>query len=153
MFWLNNKENNFQLHTLIWGPELASCEPVNCDKKMENIINIYRPAINFLPLGNFSCFFVVCWFFFKINFFEKFFQERHLSVKQIGSRENVGPDLGPICLQMLSDYTRRQRVNQSRKQFKFFISGKTIGSTSLHKIVFNHEIKSFDNRFYYIIYK
>ena len=20
MFWLRNKENNFQLHTLIWGP-------------------------------------------------------------------------------------------------------------------------------------
>ena len=22
MFWLRNKENNFQLRTLIWGPEL-----------------------------------------------------------------------------------------------------------------------------------
>ena len=24
MFWLRNKKNNFQLHTLIWGPELSS---------------------------------------------------------------------------------------------------------------------------------
>ena len=22
MFWLRNKKNNFQIHTLIWGPEL-----------------------------------------------------------------------------------------------------------------------------------
>ena len=41
------------------------------------------------PLGNLSCFFVVCWFFFKINFFEKFFQQYHLSVKQIGSRSGL----------------------------------------------------------------
>ena len=34
--------------------------------------------------------------FFKINFFEKFFQEYHQNVKQIGSRSGpmfVGPDL------------------------------------------------------------
>ena len=37
-------------------------------------------------LGNFSRFFVVCWFFFKINFFEKFFVIYHSSVKQIGNR-------------------------------------------------------------------
>ena len=23
MFWLRNKKNNFQLHNLIWGPDLA----------------------------------------------------------------------------------------------------------------------------------
>ena len=40
--------------------------------------------------------------FFKINLFEKIFQEYHLSVEQIGSRSGphfVRPDLGPICLQ------------------------------------------------------
>ena len=41
--------------------------------------------------------FVVSCFFFKINFYEKFFQEYYQSVKQ--SRQNVGPDLGPNCLQ------------------------------------------------------
>ena len=43
--------------------------------------------------------------FFKINFFEKFFQEYHQSVKQF-----VGPDLGPNCLQVTADDTRRLRV-------------------------------------------
>ena len=53
--------------------------------------------------------------FFNTNFFEKFFQEYHQSVKQFGSSQapqNVGPDLGPNCLQRLSaDDTSRQRVN------------------------------------------
>ena len=26
MFWLRNKKNNFQLHTLIWGPDLPDPE-------------------------------------------------------------------------------------------------------------------------------
>ena len=44
----------------------------------------------FYQLGNFSWFFlVICWFFFKINFFEKFFQEYHQSVKQFGSRSGI----------------------------------------------------------------
>ena len=54
--------------------------------------------------------------FFKINFFEKFFQEYIQSVitnsldpDQV--RHSVGLDLGPNCLQRLSaDDTRRQRV-------------------------------------------
>ena len=62
----------------------------------------------------FSCSFVVCWSFFKINFFKKFFQEYHLIVKQLGlyqAGQNVRPDLDPNCLQKLSaedtrlDYT------------------------------------------------
>ena len=31
-------------------------------------------CIDSLPLGNLYAFFLVCWFFFKINFFEKFFK-------------------------------------------------------------------------------
>ena len=46
--------------------------------------------------------------FFKINFFEKIFQEYHLSVKQIGSRRLVRPDLGPNCLQKLSAYDTKR---------------------------------------------
>ena len=53
--------------------------------------------------------------FSKSFIFEKFFQEYHMSVKQIGSRSGptfFRPDLGPNCLQRLSaDDTRRQRVN------------------------------------------
>ena len=60
----------------------------------------------------------VFFFKFKINFFEKFFQEYHQSVSQFGSNSgltNVGPDLVPNCLQKLSaDGTSRQRVNGFR---------------------------------------
>ena len=56
--------------------------------------------------------------FSKSFIFEKFFQEYHLSVKQIDpdqARRFVGPDLGPNCLPRLSaDDTRRQRVNTQR---------------------------------------
>ena len=64
-------------------------------------------ALTLCSLGNFSCFFVVCWFF------SKFFQEYHLSVKQIGYRSGVRfvwPDLGPICLQRLSAEDTRNHV-------------------------------------------
>ena len=91
------------------------------NEEKANIVNL-QPSISFLtiwkkrsfiertynililcPLGIFSCLFVVCWIFFKINIFEKNFQEYHLSVKQVGSRS--GPML---CLQRLwADNTRR----------------------------------------------
>ena len=44
--------------------------------------------------------------FFKIILFKKFFQEHYQGVKRFGSRSgqmSVGPDLGPNCLQRLSD--------------------------------------------------
>ena len=57
--------------------------------------------------------------FFKFNFFEKFFQEYHQSVKQFGSRSVptfCQPNPSPNCLQRLSaDDTSRHRVNL--KQF------------------------------------
>ena len=63
-------------------------------------------------LGHFSCVLSPV-DFFKIIFFEKFFQEYHQSVKHF-----VGPDLGPNCLQRLSaDHT-------SRQEFKYFLSSK-----------------------------
>ena len=43
--------------------------------------------------------------FFKINFFEKFFQEYHQSVNSLDPDQaghSVGPDLGQSCLQRLS---------------------------------------------------
>ena len=51
---------------------------------------------------------------FKINFFEKFFQEYHQSVKQFGSRSGqcfVEPDLALNCLysRLSADEISRQR--------------------------------------------
>ena len=40
--------------------------PTCISERQKNVI-IYTPSM----LGNFSCFFVVCWFFFKSSFFEK----------------------------------------------------------------------------------
>ena len=52
------------------------------------------------PLGNFSCIFVVCGFFFQINL-----------------------DLGPICLKRFSaDDTRRQRVKTNSTCVIFFFA-------------------------------
>ena len=49
--------------------------------------------------------------FFKINFFEKFFQEYLIRVSNSldpdQAQHFVGPDLGPNCLQKLADDTRR----------------------------------------------
>ena len=67
-------------------------------------------------------------FFFKINFFIKFFQEYHPSDKQFGSRQagrSVGPDLDPNRLQRLSaDNTSRQRVKARLHKQMFAISTK-----------------------------
>ena len=64
--------------------------------------------------GKFADFLPCADLFFKIDFFEKFFQEHHQSVKQLDpdlDRHYVGSDLGPNCLQQLSaDVTSSQRV-------------------------------------------
>ena len=74
-----------------------------------------RTVFNLHQLGCFATFCVVCWIFFKITFFKKFFQE-YLRVSNIldqdQARSFVGPDLVPTCLQRLSaDDISRQRVN------------------------------------------
>ena len=51
--------------------------------------------------SNFSCFLSPD-DFLKINFFKKFFQEYHQSVKQFGSRSKCRPDLELNCSQRLS---------------------------------------------------
>ena len=62
--------------------------------------------------------FVVCWFFFKINFLKRFFQEYHRNFKQFGpwsgpTIRRDWPDLCPNCFQRLSaDDTGRQRVKR-----------------------------------------
>ena len=61
-------------------------------------------------------FVICCFFFFKINFFEKFFREYHQGKNSLDpdqARHIVRPDLGPSCLQKLSaDDTSRKRVNK-----------------------------------------
>ena len=63
------------------------------------------------PLGNFSCFFVVCWFFFSLkNVFRNTIRV-HNSKDSDQARHFVGLDLGPNCLQrLLADDFRKQRV-------------------------------------------
>ena len=57
-------------------------------------------------LSNFHAFVVVCWQFFKMNFFKIPFRNpirvsNSLDLDQ--DRHFVGPDLGPNCLQRVSD--------------------------------------------------
>ena len=93
-------------------------------------VTLYRPMsslcwptnLTLCMLGNFACFFVVCGFFLKINFFKK-----HLSgiVRVSNSldpdqaRQKVGLDLGPKCLQRLSaDYksSHKRGTSQAKKE-------------------------------------
>ena len=53
-----------------------------------NIAKLTCVCLTLYLLGNFSCFFGICWY---INFFEKFFQEYHQNVKQL--RPTSGPIL------------------------------------------------------------
>ena len=103
MFWLRNKKNNFQLHTLIWEPachskpvtlfwytSIAGCKKPKCLLVFLSVAGC-RASEN---LDDFQCssacrvifldFFVSR--LFKNQFFEKFFKEYHQGVKQFGSR-------------------------------------------------------------------
>ena len=65
--------------------------------------------------GNFSCFFVGCWFFSKSTFSKNSFWNTirvSNSLDPDQARHFVGPGLGPNCLQSLSaDDISRQRAN------------------------------------------
>ena len=73
-------------------------------------------CITICMLGNFlyPCLSSVDFFRPKSSFFEKLFQTYHQSVKYLGSRsdrQNVGPDMGPNCLQrLLADDTSQETV-------------------------------------------
>ena len=57
------------------------------------------------PLGNFSCVFVVCWFFSKSTLSKNSFSNTigvSNSLDPDQARHSVGPDLGLNCLQRLS---------------------------------------------------
>ena len=81
----------------------------SCDKVYITCMQIYQ--LTPCPLGIFHAFCRLL-IFFKINFFEKKFQECHPIENRLDpdqTRHFVRPDLGPICLQRLSaDDTSRQ---------------------------------------------
>ena len=60
-----------------------------CKKFSETLLPYSSIKINFLPPVKFFMFFCRLFFFFKINLFEKFFQEEHLGAKQIGPRSGL----------------------------------------------------------------
>ena len=70
-----------------------------------------QQILNSLHAGYFFMLFLLSADFFKMNFFNKFFQENYYSVKQF-DRLSVVPDLGSNCLQRLSadDKSRRWQV-------------------------------------------
>ena len=77
---------------------------INCFQlfsKVEAKVSVKDYLLTLCMLGNFSCnaFKICCLLlnFFKINFFEKFFQEHYQSVSNA-----LDPDLGPNCMQRLS---------------------------------------------------
>ena len=78
-------------------------------------------------------FVVIILIFFKINFFNTFFQEYHVSVNQSGPRDQtllkVVPDLGPNYLQRLSaeDTSRYGKVFKSIIIFGVFLFFKRVG--------------------------
>ena len=57
-------------------------------------------------------------FFFKINFFKKFFKDYHQMIRVSNSldpdqaRHFVGPDLGPNCLQNCKSYQQMTKVGK-----------------------------------------
>ena len=92
----------------------------NTSKKKKHC-NIYGfTAFSSLPLGNFACFIVFCWFFSKSTFSKNSFRNTFRVSSKLDtdqSRHFVGPDLGPNYLQRLTaDDTSRQIWNLSDKR-------------------------------------
>ena len=66
-------------------------------------------------------FFDVCWFFFKINFFEKFFQEYDQSVNQFASRSGLTFCWAWSGSKLLAKvFSRRQKSSLAGKALKLF---------------------------------
>ena len=114
-FWKTSKIWNCRLLQIIGG---ALRDNIGCGAHGKHLVDMFSVhshnkcfflheacfvvLVNSLHAGKFFTIFCRLLFFFKIIVFEKFFQEYHQSVKQFGSRSNVGPDLGPSCLKRLS---------------------------------------------------
>ena len=101
---------------------------------LNNVDNILLPVANVCLSTLVFPIMIRCWvilyafcrlliFFFKIIFFEKFFQEYHQSIEQFESDQArcfVSPVLCPNCLQKLSaDGNRRQNVKVPFGEVRF----------------------------------
>ena len=76
--------------------------------------------------------------FFKINFFEEFFQKYHQSVKQFGSRSGptfFSPDLGSNCLQRYEQTTQLSGFFDISEYEK----GKAFTNIKFHVYLFTQE--------------
>ena len=91
------------------------------------IISISRNVITVCTLDDFNTFVVICWLFFKINFFQAFFQEHYQSVKRSISRS--GPTFcrywsgnklfaKVISRQQKSPLTRKEYGNLGNNKYK-----------------------------------
>ena len=73
-------------------------------------------------LGKFSCFCCRLLTFFKINFFKKKIRNTirvSNSLDPDQDLQNVGPDLGPNCLQMLSVDDKNSLLHVARKELRW----------------------------------
>ena len=92
----------------------------------------YKPILSTFTLcmlGNLSCFHCRLLIFFKIDFFEKFFQECYQCVKRFGSRP--GPTF--FLRRLYADDTRRERVNEWL--YAYVISTKVLRAGSFYLIM------------------
>ena len=87
-----------------------------CREIRKNYLDTFL-LLSLCMLGNFACFFVVCGFFFSINFFQKkIFQEYHQNVKQFGSRS------GQIWVQTVcKGYQQMIKVDTSEERVKSYV--------------------------------
>ena len=99
----------------VW-PAVCSGNAIRHKRKV-TILMEFNPEL-FACWVIFHALVVVCWLFFKINFFKKIFQELYQSVKWFGSRSgpifcdfSVGPDLGQNCLTKVA--TSNEKVEAS----------------------------------------
>ena len=109
------------------------CWP-NCTPYAQNPMS----DITLCLLGKFFMLFCCLLIFFKINFFEEFFQKYHQSVKQFGSRSGptfVSPDLGSNCLQ------RHEQTTQLSGFFDIseYEKGKAFTNIKFHVYLFTQE--------------
>ena len=96
MFWLRNKKNIFQLHSLIWGP-----------------VRLALALACWVILSSFKSTFLI--FFFRI-----IPSECQTVWTKIRPDIDIAPDLGPNCLQRLS------RTALVGKEFKSVSRSKVV---------------------------
>ena len=81
------------------------------------LVHLTNDRLTIFMLGNFSCFCCHLLTFSKIKVFKKSFRNTIRVSNRLDpdrAQQNVGPDLGPICLQRLSEDNKKLLL--SRKE-------------------------------------